>query len=192
MTDDDIKNAIQPRKSKLPVWAWALIFGFLGLIIIIPFVFGVASALFGSSMGSYKLKAAQTEAQINVKAVGTACVLYWEENPATATTAGEPPVFTPPKELSEMALTLSAGRNYTVQLGEAVDLADKPNNADKSDVLKRCDDIAGAGKTFFDEKGFRALACGNLDDDPTIDVWALESENKRPKQPINVVDDVKK
>jgi Tfp pilus assembly protein PilE len=184
----DEKEQEKPRSSKkIPKWGVIAIACAIGALIFV-LLLGVFAAIFIPSMMKYQGKTRQLEARVNIKSVALGAKLYYAEHPASASAQG---VFTPPS-ISDMGITLSNGRIYTVQAGESIEPADKNNNADRSAVLLRCDGVEGAGSSYFTSEGFRFLACGNIDDDAVIDVWVVEGSRERSDEEKNLSNDIKR
>jgi type II secretory pathway pseudopilin PulG len=153
-----INNRPQELKGKgLAIAAVAI--GSLWLVIV---VVGIIAAIAIPSFLGYQAKAHQAEARSNLNAIHSAEKAYFAEHERYA-------------DSFDTLEWRPLDDNYTYYLGDGV----------IAPAGKRPEPLPSDVATFANREGFQAAAVGNIDEDPTLDVWVIGDDGWAD----NIVDD---
>ena len=155
---------------------------FWGSLVAFLFILLVLAAIAIPNFLNFCGRAKQSEAKQNLGAIFLAYETFHAANGAYPAAVSFPSLSDPPQNCFSAADWVPTGRlRYTYEcMGAPIYWAGWDTGAE----AKACEPALG---TYAWKDGYKVGACGQVDNDPTLDEWTLNS-NKEIK---NVVDDLK-
>lgn len=134
------------------------------IIGVLWFFVGILAAIAIPNFIKFQSRAKQSEAKMNLKAIYNAEQSSYAENGSFATT------------FEAMGWVQYDEARYTYYIGsDVIESTKQPPEA-----------LPPGVESYVNAEGFRAVAVGNIDGDPTLDVWVIDHENRLE----NVINDI--